>query len=116
MSVQTARPVAVRLEPPQAAQTETASPVRGLRMDARAHARNALILEYFRAAKEGRISFMKYYRVRKGLDQAQLAEAIGVKQPAVARAERLGGAQRMKGVNLKKYAEALRVSVDDLLR
>ena len=78
--------------------------------------RNSVLSQYLRAAKTGKGSFAKYYRLLAGLDQAHVAHRAKMSQPSVARAERPGQALRMKGESLKRLAKALNVSVDELLR
>jgi ribosome-binding protein aMBF1 (putative translation factor) len=86
------------------------------RISPRAAAHQKILSQYLKAAKQRRISFMKYHRVRIGLDQSELAVKTGMKQSAVARAERVGYAINMKAFTLKKIADVLGVSVDELLR
>ena len=95
--------------------TETTAPP-AIRIEPRAYARQKIHNDYLEAAREGTISFLKYYRVRKGIDQAELGRRVAMKQSAIARAERLGQVQKMRGESLKKLASALGITVDDLLR
>lgn len=53
-------------------------------------------------------------RIKRGLSQAQLAEASGVSQTAVSAYER--GAKSPPALVLARIARALRVSADRLLR
>jgi hypothetical protein len=76
----------------------------------------AILADYFRAAQRGRISFIRYYRVRAGLDQVELGRLAKMTQPEIARAERPGQARNMKGFTLKKLATALGGRVDELLQ
>lgn len=71
--------------------------------------------QYFRAAEKGKISYLKAWRVMRGMDQATLAATVGMSQPEVSRAERPGYARRMKGENLLRLARALHVKIEDLL-
>ena len=71
--------------------------------------------QYLLAALHGRISKIRAYRVRRGLDQTELATLAGMTQPEISRAERLGQAGRMKAATLQRIARALNVRVDDLL-
>lgn len=87
-----------------------------LKIRRREQVKAGILKEYFCAAERGQISFLKYYRIRRGMDQAQLAERAGVTQPEIARAERPGYLLGMRGRNLKRLATALGVTVDDLLR
>lgn len=87
-----------------------------VRMEPRAYARQKIHNDYLEAAREGTISFLKYYRIRKGIDQAELGRRVGMKQSAIARAERVGQTQKMRGETLKKLSSALGITADDLLR
>ncbi len=96
---------------------DTASaPVVVLKIRRREQVKAGILKEYFRAAERGKISFLKYYRLARGMDQQQLAARARMTQPAIARAERPGQLQKMKGFSLKSLAVALGVTVDDLLR
>lgn len=87
-----------------------------LKIRRREQVKAGILKEYFRAAELGKISFLKYYRILRGMDQLQLADRAGVTQPEIARAERPGYLLGMRGRNLKRLATALGVKVDDLLR
>jgi transcriptional regulator with XRE-family HTH domain len=65
---------------------------------------------------DGQISFLKYYRIRQGLDQSELGARVNMRQSAIARAERLGGMSNMRATTLQKLAKALDVRMEDLLR
>jgi DNA-binding Xre family transcriptional regulator len=99
-----------RVEP-----TETTAPP-AIKIEPRAYARQKIYNDYLEAAREGTISFLKYYRIRKGMEQAELGRRVGMKQSAIARAERVGQVQKMRGETLKKLASALGITVDELLR
>jgi DNA-binding Xre family transcriptional regulator len=87
-----------------------------LRIRRREQVKAGILKEYFRAAERGKISFLKYYRLAKGMDQQELAARAKMTQSAVARAEKPGQLQNMKGFSLKKLAAAVGVRVDDLLQ
>jgi DNA-binding Xre family transcriptional regulator len=70
--------------------------------------------QYLLAAKQGKISKIRAYRIMRRLDQVELAALVGMTQPEISRAERLGQVSRMKGETLRRIARALRVCIDDL--
>lgn len=87
-----------------------------LKIRRREQVRAGILGEYFRAAERGSISFLRYYRLSRGMDQMELARRTGLTQSAIARAEKTGQLEKMKGFTLKKLASALGLKVDDLLR
>lgn len=70
--------------------------------------------QYLLAAKQGRISKIRAYRILLRMDQVELAARAGMTQPEISRAERLGQVARMKGETLRRIARALQVRIDDL--
>ena len=56
---------------------------------------------------------LKVWRMRKLLGQAELAEKSGLAKSTIARAER--GDEVVSFANIRKLAEALGISTDDLL-
>lgn len=57
---------------------------------------------------------LKSIRKRAGLTQERLAEKVGITQSAVAAHE--AGTSGMSLATARKYAEALGITVDDLIR
>jgi DNA-binding Xre family transcriptional regulator len=70
--------------------------------------------QYLLAARQGKISKIRAYRVFRRMDQVELAARAGMTQPEISRAERLGQVPRMKGETLRRIARALQVRIDDL--
>jgi transcriptional regulator with XRE-family HTH domain len=59
------------------------------------------------------VPYLKAWRLRKNMAQSELASAAGVTRGTMARAER--GDEVVSFANIRKIAEALGISVDDLL-
>jgi transcriptional regulator with XRE-family HTH domain len=71
--------------------------------------------QYLRAAEKGEISFVKAWRVMRGMDQAAFAAKAKMTEPEVARAEAPGHARRMNAESLLRIAQALMVPPGKLL-
>jgi transcriptional regulator with XRE-family HTH domain len=56
---------------------------------------------------------LRYYRIRKGLTQGELAEKVGRTEAAINRLEKHRTSPQME--TLRKLAEVLEVSIDDLI-
>jgi DNA-binding XRE family transcriptional regulator len=70
--------------------------------------------DYLQAAvAAGRMSKIKYYRIKQGLTQKQLANAIGTRQSNIARYER--ASYKAGRRTLEKVSRALGVSLAELL-
>ena len=61
----------------------------------------------------GRINRIKYWRIERGMTQLELAAAMGSRQSAISRYERLGYSASRR--TLEKAARALNVDVTDLI-
>jgi DNA-binding Xre family transcriptional regulator len=80
----------------------------------RASIEDSIRRQYLLAAKQGKISKIRAYRIFLRMDQVDLAARAGMTQPEISRAERLGQVPRMKGETLRRIANALQVRIDDL--
>lgn len=69
--------------------------------------------EWQELVKSKKMSKIKYYRLVHGLDQNQLADKLNIKQPNMARLEKVGHTPRVE--TLKKIADVLSVTVEDLI-
>ncbi len=69
--------------------------------------------EWQELVKSKKMSKIKYYRLVHGLDQNQLADKLNMKQPNMARLEKVGHTPRVE--TLKKIADILCVTVEDLI-
>lgn len=64
--------------------------------------------------EQSKISPIKYYRMKKGLTQKQLAKLLNTSQPDVVRMERIGYKPNVS--TLKKLADILGVKIEDLIK
>ena len=69
--------------------------------------------EWQELVENKKMSKIKYYRLVLGLDQNQLADKLNIKQPNMARLEKVGHTPRVE--TLKKIADVLSVTVEDLI-
>ena len=69
-----------------------------------------IMAEYIRGKP---LPYLKAWRLRKNLGQSELAQMAGVTKGTMARAER--GDEVVSFANIRKIAEALGLSVNDLL-
>jgi DNA-binding Xre family transcriptional regulator len=69
--------------------------------------------EHRDGVERGKMSKIKYHRLRRKIDQKTLADALGTKQANISRLERPGYRPRIG--TLEKLAKALAVSMADLL-
>jgi DNA-binding Xre family transcriptional regulator len=78
-------------------------------------AQTDIVRRFVLAAREGKISKLRAWRVLRNLDQSELARRAGMTQPEVSRAERLGQTKKMKGETLERLAGALHIAIEELL-
>ena len=76
----------------------------------RKRVRRMIMAEYIRGKP---LPYLKSWRLRKNLVQSELAQMAGVTKGTMARAER--GDEVVSFANIRKIAEALGVSTDELL-
>jgi len=69
--------------------------------------------EWLSLVQTKKMSKIKYYRLLRGLDQKQLADKLNMKQPNLARVEKVGHTPRLE--TLKKMADILCVTLEDLI-
>jgi ribosome-binding protein aMBF1 (putative translation factor) len=69
--------------------------------------------EWQNLVKTKKMSKIKYYRLVRGLDQKQMADKLKMKQPNIARIEKVGHTPHVK--TLKKIADILSVTLEDLI-
>lgn len=69
--------------------------------------------EWQELVKQGKMSWIKYYRLINGIDQKTLAEKLGTAQPNISRIERHG--YNVPTKTLKKIAKIFGVRVEDLI-
>jgi len=69
--------------------------------------------EWQELVKSKKMSKIKYYRLVRGLDQKYLADKLNMKQPNIARLEKVGHTPRLE--TLKTIADVLCVTVEDLI-
>ncbi|MEW6409360.1 MAG: helix-turn-helix transcriptional regulator [Nitrospirota bacterium] len=69
--------------------------------------------EWQELVRQGKMSWIKYYRLINGIDQKTLAEKLGTAQPNISRIERVG--YNVPSKTLKKLAEIFNVKTGDLI-
>lgn len=77
--------------------------------------KHAIVRQYLRAAEKGEISYLKAWRVMRGMDQATLEAKTQMTQGEISQAERPGQAGRIKAEMLFRLVRVLGVKIEDLL-